>query len=85
MLVFSRSSLFRSNFIKFPYTSPVVPYFGTMGLYFCHINLKTEVNMWLAVIVFVSLSVEVLSYLTGGDTKNGIIIKENEKSSPEAA
>jgi hypothetical protein len=41
--------------------------------------------MWLAVIVFVSLSVEVLSYLTGGDTKNGIIIKEKEKSSPEAA
>ena len=56
-----------------------------MGLYFCNINFKKEVNMWLAVIVFVSLSVEVLSYLTGGDTKNGIIIKENEKSSPEAA
>ena len=71
--------------MKFTYISPIVPYFGTMGLYFCHINLKTEVNMWLAVIVFVSLSVEVLSYLTGGDTKNGIIIKENEKSSPEAA
>ena len=71
--------------MKFTYTSPIVPYFGTMGLYLCHINLKTEVNMWLAVIVFVSLSVEVLSYLTGGDTKNGIIIKENEKSSPEAA
>ncbi len=41
--------------------------------------------MWLAVIVFVSLSVEVLSYLTGGDTKNGIIRNDNEKSSPEAA
>jgi hypothetical protein len=56
-----------------------------MGLYFCHINLKTEVNMWFGVIVFVSLSVEVLSYLTGGDTKNGIIRNDNEKSSPEVA
>ena len=62
-----------------------MPQLSTMGLYLCTVNLKTEVNMWLAVIVFVSLSVEVLSYLTGGDTKNGIIIKENEKSSPEAA
>ncbi len=56
-----------------------------MRLYFCHINLKMEVNMWLAVILFVSLSVEVLSYLTGGDTSNGIVRKDREKSSPEAA
>lgn len=41
--------------------------------------------MWLAVIVFVSLSVEVLSYLTGGDTKNGIVMNDSKKSSPEAA
>ena len=62
-----------------------MPYFSTMGLYLCHINLKMEVNMWLAVIVFVSLSVEVLSYLTGGDTRNGIVRSANKKTSPEAA
>lgn len=28
-------------------------------------NLKTEVIMWIAVIIFVYLSVEVLGYLTG--------------------
>ena len=27
--------------------------------------------MWIAVIIFVSLSVEVLSYLTGGEIKTG--------------
>lgn len=37
--------------------------------------------MWFAVIVFVSLSVEVLSYLTGGDTSNGV--KGNKETSPE--
>lgn len=31
-------------------------------------RIEKEVNMWLAVIIFVSLSVEVLSYLTGGDS-----------------
>lgn len=41
--------------------------------------------MWFAVIVFVSLSVEVLSYLTGGDTRNGINGKEEKKTSPETA
>lgn len=56
-----------------------------MGLYLCLRNLKTEVNMWFAVIVFVSLSVEVLSYLTGGDTKNGIISDKENETSPEAA
>ena len=40
--------------------------------------------MWFAVLVFVCLSVEVLSYLTGGDTKNGINIQNREKTSPEA-
>lgn len=59
-----------------------------MGLYLCHIiqksNIKTEVIMWFAVLVFVCLSVEVLSYLTGGDTKNGINIQNREKTSPEA-
>lgn len=39
--------------------------------------------MWFAVIVFVSLSVEVLSYLTGGDTSNGIIRKDENKTTPE--
>lgn len=65
--------------------SPVVPHIGTTGLYLCLRNLKTEVNMWFAVIVFVSLSVEVLSYLTGGDTKNGIISDKENETSPEAA
>lgn len=38
------------------------------GLYiFASRNLKTEVIMWIAVIIFVSLSVEVLSYLSGGE------------------
>ena len=41
--------------------------------------------MWFAVIVFVCLSVEVLSYLTGGDTKNGIISNNDKKTSPETA
>lgn len=36
-------------------------------LYLCIINLKKEVNMWFAVIVFVSLATEVLSQLTGGE------------------
>ncbi len=40
-----------------------------------HFHYKKEVNMWLAVIVFVCLATEVLSYLSGGEisinTKNG--------------
>lgn len=40
--------------------------------------------MWFAVIVFVCLSVEILSYLTGGDTKHGIKGNNEEKTSPEA-
>lgn len=39
--------------------------------------------MWFAILIFVCLSVEVLSYLTGGDTNNGIIIENKEKTSPE--
>ena len=62
-----------------------MPHLSTMGLYLCHINLKTEVIMWFAVIVFVSLAVEVLSYLTGGDTRNGIVNGNGDKTSPEAA
>lgn len=46
-------------------------------------NLKTEVNMWLAVILFVSLSVEILSYLTGGNANENIKGKHSEKPSPE--
>ena len=33
---------------------------------FASVNIKTEVIMWLAVMIFVGLSVEVLSYMTGG-------------------
>ncbi len=54
-----------------------------MGLYLCTVNLKTEVNMWFAVIVFVSLATEVLSYLTGGDTRNGLKASERKETSPE--
>jgi hypothetical protein len=39
--------------------------------------------MWFAILIFVCLSVEVLSYLTGGDTSNGIIREKDEKKSPE--
>ena len=38
--------------------------------------------MWFAVIVFVSLSVEVLSYLTGGESGKS---SSRNKTSPEAA
>ena len=46
-------------------------------------NLKNGVNMWLAVILFVSLSVEILSYLTGGNANENIKGKHIEKPSPE--
>jgi hypothetical protein len=39
--------------------------------------------MWLAVILFVSLSVEILSYLTGGNANEKIKGKHSEKPSPE--
>ena len=38
--------------------------------------------MWFAVIVFVSLSVEVLSYLTGEESRKS---SSENKTSPEAA
>lgn len=41
--------------------------------------------MWFAILIFVCLSVEVLSYLTGGDTNNGIITENKENRTPEAA
>ncbi len=60
-----------------------MPHLSTMGLYLCHINLKTEVIMWFAVIVFVCLATEVLSYLTGGDTDNGMNTERRKDTSPE--
>lgn len=39
--------------------------------------------MWLAIVVFVCLSVEVLSYLTGGETSNGICNESRNERSPE--
>lgn len=42
----------------------LVPLFGTSEPYICTINLKMEVNMWLAVIISVHLAVEVLSFLS---------------------
>lgn len=44
-----------------------VPHLGTSNIYLCVRNFKKEVIMWFAVMVFVGLSVEVLSYLTGGE------------------
>jgi hypothetical protein len=46
-------------------------------------KLKKINIMWFAILIFVCLSVEVLSYLTGGDTSNGIIRTNEENSSPE--
>ena len=53
-----------------------MPYFNTSEPHICTINLKMEVNMWLAVLIFVGLSVEVLSYLSGGEMKTGNSPKE---------
>ncbi len=39
--------------------------------------------MWLAVLVFVCLSVEVLSYLTGGETSETKDSSEEIRTSPE--
>ena len=44
-----------------------MPQISTRYIYLCIVNLNKEVNMWLAVIISVSLAVEVLSYLSGGD------------------
>ncbi len=59
-----------------------------MGLYLCRIlqkkQLKKEVIMWFAVLVFVCLSVEVLSYLSGPEFRKQremvrCEVRENEK------
>ena len=62
---------------------PDVPQIGTSGIYLCHINFKKEVIMWLAVLVFVCLSVEVLSYLTEGETSETKDSSEEIRTSPE--
>ena len=46
-----------------------VPLIGTGCLYLCHCKLKTEVIMWIVIIMFVCLSVEVISYLRGDETE----------------
>ena len=48
---------------------PHVPHISTWGIYLCHCKLKTEVIMWIAIIMFVCLSVEVISYLRGDETE----------------
>lgn len=48
-----------------------LPQFGTTMPYLCRCNIKTEVNMWFAVLVFVCLATEVLSYLSGGEISIG--------------
>ena len=47
-----------------------MPYISTLALYLCRRKLKKEVIMWIAVIISVFLSVEVLSYITGGGWKS---------------
>ena len=43
---------------------------GTMGLYLCLRKLKNGgIFMWIGVLIFVFLSVEVLSYLSGGKAR----------------
>lgn len=42
-----------------------------------HFSLKKEVYMWFAVIVFVCLATEVLSYLSGGEIS--FITKEGDR------
>ena len=54
-----------------------MPYISTLVPYLCIINLKQEVNMWLAVIISVCLAVEALSYISGGEFK----LSKNEKGS----
>lgn len=49
----------------------LVPQFSTFAFYLCTVNNKTKVIMWIAVIISVSLAVEILSYLTGGEAKVG--------------
>ena len=46
-----------------------MPLIGTGYFYLCHCKLKNEVIMWIAVIIFVCLSVEVISYLRGDETE----------------
>ena len=46
-----------------------MPYFGTSIVYLCTINLKKEVTMWFAIIVFVCLATEVLSHLTDSEAE----------------
>ena len=50
----------------------LVLHISTRAAYLCTINLKMEVNMWLAVIISVYLAVEVLSFLSCDDTTNVI-------------
>ena len=46
-----------------------VPSIGTACFYLCHCKLKTEVIMWIAIIMFVCLTAEVISYLRGDETE----------------
>ena len=46
-----------------------MPFIGTGCFYLCNCKLKTEVIMWIAIIMFVCLSVEVISYLRGDETE----------------
>lgn len=42
-----------------------VPHFGTTLLFLCRCKLKTADIMWIAVMIFVFLGVEILNYLNG--------------------
>ena len=41
-----------------------VPYFSTNHMYLCLHKLKTEVSMWIAIMISVFLCVEILTYLS---------------------
>lgn len=54
-----------------------MPHIGTITPYLGLRKLKTEVIMWIAVIISVFLSVEVLSYISGGGWKEESARKES--------
>ena len=45
-------------------TRPPVPHFSTNHMYLCLHKLKTEVIMWIAIMISVFLCVEILTYLS---------------------
>lgn len=46
-----------------------MPPIGTGCFYLCRRKLKTKIIMWIGILIFVCLSVEVISYLRGDETE----------------